>query len=259
MAIKPFNINKFTSDDGVYILSKVNDTFEKFYLKVREKEKRVYSDIELQLLPFPSQSNPHKDEWKLRAKSFIRFREYLKTKTGILNILDLGCGNGWFYGQLSKSFSHNFYCTDINLTELKQGRKVFNSEQIKFAYADIFAAEIPKASFDIITMNAAIQYFPELNKLINRLSSLLNENGEVHILDSPFYSKSEAVNAKKRTMNYYSALGFKEMAENYYHHIWNELSEFKSEILFQPDSVTNRVKRLFSKTVSPFHWLKITR
>jgi ubiquinone/menaquinone biosynthesis C-methylase UbiE len=254
-----FKLNRETLQDGVYILSEINDEFETIYLKVREKEKRIYSDEELIKLPFASETNPHKKEWDLRTKSFLRFKDYIVSKKEKINILDLGCGNGWFSGQLSKSFTNNFFCVDFNLTELKQGRKVFNSEQIKFVYADIFTAEIPKASFDIITMNAAVQYFPELNKLINRLSSFLNENGEVHILDSPFYSKSEAVNAKKRTMDYYSALGFPEMAGKYFHHTWNELSEFKNEILFRPDSVTNRVKRLFSETVSPFHWIKITQ
>lgn len=254
-----FKLNSASLRNGVYILTEIKNDFEFIYLKVREKEKRIYLDEELKKLPFASDLNPYKKEWNLRAKSFLRFKKYLETKKQRLNVLDLGCGNGWFCGQLSKLVNHNFYCVDVNFMELEQGRRVFNSDQIKFIYADIFAAEIPKASFDIITMNAAVQYFPELNKLINRLSSLLNENGEVHILDSTFYSKSEAVNAKKRTIDYYSALGFKEMTENYYHHTWNELSEFKSEILFQPDSVANRVKRLFSKTVSPFHWLKITR
>jgi len=253
------NLAKYNKDEGVFILSPINSIFEDIYLNVREKENRIYSDSELIALPFASSSNPHKNEWDLRAKSFLRFKEYLKTKKRDLNILDIGCGNGWFCGQLSRSFDHNFYCADVNLTELKQGRKVFNSEHIKFVYADIFNAEIPQASFDIITVNAAVQYFPDLNKLLNKLITLLNENGEVHILDSPFYSESEAVNAKKRTMDYYSSIGFKEIAKNYYHHTRNELSEFKFEILYQPNSISNKIKRLISIADSPFPWIKIIK
>ena len=254
-----FKLNPESVQDAVYILSEINDEFESVYLKVREKEKRIYSDEELIKLPFASKINPHKKEWNLRAKSYLRFIEYLRQKKENLSFLDLGCGNGWFCGQLSKSFNHNYYCIDVNLTELKQGRRVFNSEQIEFIYADIFNAELPQASFDIIIVNAAVQYFPDLNKLLNKLVNLLSENGEIHILDSPFYSKIETVNAKKRTMDYYLVLGFKEMAENYYHHTWNELSEFKSEILYQPDSITNRIKRVFFERNSPFPWIKISK
>lgn len=254
-----FKLNPESLQDAVYILTEINNEFESIYLKLREKEKRIYSDDELIKLPFASNSNPHKKEWNLRAKSFLRFKEYLKTKNENLNILDLGCGNGWFCGQLSKSFHHDFYCVDVNLTELKQAVRIFKSERIKFIYADIFNAEIPQASFNIITVNAAVQYFPDLKRLLNKLITLISENGEVHILDSPFYSNIEAVNAKKRTMDYYSVLGFKEMADKYYHHTWNELSESNFEILYQPDSITNRIKRLFLKCNSPFPWIKITK
>jgi len=253
------NLSKFSNDEGVFILSPVISTFEDVYLKVREKENRIYSESELILLPFASSSNPHKKEWDLRAKSFQRFKEYLSTKSKNLNLLDLGCGNGWFCGQLSRTFNHHFYCADVNLTEMKRGRKVFNSEQIKFVYTDIFNAEILQASFDMITVNAAVQYFPDLKRLLNRLTALLSVNGEINILDSPFYSKSNAVKARKRTMDYYFSIGFREMADNYYHHTWDELSEFNFEILHQPNSFSSKIKRLFSKADSPFPWIKIIK
>lgn len=253
------NLAKYNKDEGVFILSPINSKFEDIYLNVREKENRIYSQTELILLPFASSSNPHKKEWDLRTKSFLRFKEYLEVKKQGLNILDLGCGNGWFCGQLSKCFNHNFYCVDVNLTEMKQGRKVFNSENIKFVYADIFNAEIPQSSFDIITVNAAVQYFPDLKRLIERLLTLINDKGEVHILDSPIYSMSVSLTAKKRTMDYYLVLGFKEMAENYFHHTWNELSDFKFETLYYPDSLKNKIKRLVFQKDSPFPWIKITR
>jgi SAM-dependent methyltransferase len=253
------NLSKFRNDKGVYILSPVTSTFEDIYLKVREKENRIYSNADLILLPFASSSNLHKKEWDLRAKSFQRFREYLKTKKQDPNLLDLGCGNGWFCGQLSKSFNHNFYCVDVNLVELKQGKKVFKSENINFIYADIFNAEIPQASFDIITINAAVQYFPDLSKLLNKLLTLLKVNGEIHLIDSPIYSVDEVIKAKERTQNYYSSIGFPDMSGKYLHHTWDELSAFNFEILYQPDSLKNKIKRSFFQKDSPFPWIKITR
>ncbi|MCU0412952.1 MAG: methyltransferase domain-containing protein [Ignavibacteriaceae bacterium] len=254
-----FKLDRTPLKDGIYILSEINNEFEKIYLKLREKENRIFSDDEVKKLPFASDSNPHKKEWDLRVKSFQRFKEYLKSKKQNLNIIDLGCGNGWFSGQLSKTFNHIFFCVDVNLPELKQGRKVFNSAQIKFAYADIFKAEIPFASVDIIIINAAVQYFPDTKKLMEKLLTLINEDGEIHIIDSPFYSESEVGNASNRTTDYYRSIGFPEMTKNYFHHAFSELSEFNYEVLYNPKSFNKKVLRLLSLKDSPFPWIKITR
>ena len=251
--------NKSSLADGVYILTPVKNDFEDLYIKVRSKEKRVYTDEELKLLPFASDSNAHKKEWELRAKSFLRFKQYLKTKNAQLNFLDLGCGNGWFCGQLLKFFNHNYYCFDINLTELKQGKKVFGSDQIKFIYADVFADSIPDKSFDLITINAAVQYFQELKTLLNRLLNLLSKDGEIHIIDSPFYKNTEADNAKRRTFEYYSSIGFPKTANFYFHHSWNELTGFNYKLLYYPSTSLNKIKKIFGLHDSPFPWVVIKK
>lgn len=251
-----FILDPISLQDGVYVLSEIRQDFETIYLKVREKEKRIYADEELLNLPFASNSNPHKEEWKLRAKSFKRFTKYLQTKNNSLNILDLGCGNGWFSGQLSKSYNHYYYCVDLNLKELKQGRKNFKAEKLKFIYADIFSTEFPDAFFDIIFVNAAVQYFPNFKQLINRLLLLLSENGEIHLIDSPIYSEDGAKKAKQRTMDYYSSLGFPEMSGNYHHHSWNELKDFNYKILYNPSTIKNKLKKFFTDD-SPFPWIRI--
>jgi len=254
-----FKLNSAVLQDGIYILTEIDDIFESVYLNVRDKEKRIYSDNELINLPLPSNNNSHKNEWNLRAKSYYRFKEYLRQKNENLNILDLGCGNGWFCGQLSNSFVHNFYCMDVNLTELTQSRRVFKSSQIKFIYADIFTSDIPKSFFDVIIINAAVQYFPDLRKLVDQILVLLRVNGEIHIIDSPFYSDREVDNARKRTVEYYRTMGFPEMANNYFHHSWDEISKYNFEILYQPASLTSKFRKLFFKEDSPFPWIKIIR
>jgi ubiquinone/menaquinone biosynthesis C-methylase UbiE len=254
-----FKLNPAVLRDGIYILSEINNKFESIYLNVRDKEKRIYTDDELINLPFPSKNNHHKKEWNLRAKSYNRFKEYLRQKKENLNILDLGCGNGWFCGQLSNSFNHNFYSVDVNLTELAQGRRVFNSGQIKFIYADIFISDIPKAFFDVVIINAAVQYFLDLRKLVDQILALLRVNGEIHIIDSPFYSDREVVNARKRTVDYYRKMGLPEMANNYFHHSRDEISKYNFEIMYQPASLTSKFKKLFFLEESPFPWIKIIR
>lgn len=252
-------LNKSSLTEGVHILTRVKNDFEDLYIKVRSKEKRVYSDDELKLLPFASNLNPHKKEWKARAKSFLRFKKYLQIKNGNLNFLDLGCGNGWFCGQLSKIFNHNYLCIDVNLTELKQARKVFDSDKLKFIYADIFTVQFLPNYFDLITINAAIQYFRELKTLLNRLLIFLRNDGEIHIIDSPFYTDTEIENARKRTSEYYSSIGFPLMTNHYFHHSRDELSGFNYNLLYDPNSLLNKTKKILGVKDSPFPWIVIKK
>jgi ubiquinone/menaquinone biosynthesis C-methylase UbiE len=250
-------LNQAEKQNDVYILSEFNNEFESAYIKVREKEKRIYSDAEIEKLPFASKLNPHKNEWCLRAKSFLRFKKYLKAKSENLNILDLGCGNGWFSGNLSKNFNHNIFCVDVNLTELNQGARVFKSKKIKFIYADVFTSDLPKQFFHLIILNASAQYFPDIKKLLKRLGEIISSTGEIHIIDSPFYLKDEVVKAKKRTEDYYSSINIPEMSKHYYHHSFEIFSGFNSIIHYDNSSIRNKIRKLFLIKDSPFPWIEI--
>lgn len=252
-------ILQLPKSDGVYLFENVNNFFEENYLRLRRKEKRLYSDDEVKLLPFASSLNPHKAEWDSRAKSFIRFKEYLNSFHKQFDILDLGCGNGWLAGELSKSFSHNFYCIDINLYELKQGARLFRNENIRFIYGDIFKMELAKNSFDLIILNSSVQYFENLNTLLKELIFTLKIDGEIHILDSPFYEEDDLPKAKTRTANHYKSLGFPEMSDLYFHHTYKRLSDFNYKILYDPRSIKNKLLSLAFKSDSPFPWIKIKR
>ncbi|MFN3872375.1 MAG: class I SAM-dependent methyltransferase [Ignavibacterium sp.] len=252
-------ILQLPKSDGVYIVENENNHFEENYLRLRRKEKRLYSDDEVKLLPFASSLNPHKKEWDYRAKSFIRFKEYLRSFNKKLDILDLGCGNGWFAGELSKSFSHNFYCIDINLYELKQGARIFKSENTRFICGDIFKMELDKNSFDLIILNSSVQYFENFNSLLKELIFTLKLDGEIHIIDSPFYEVEEITLAKQRTEEYYKSIGFAEMSNYYFHHTYKNLSDFNYQLLFDPRKLKNKLLSFAFKSDSPFPWIKITR
>lgn len=252
-------IAQLPKSEGVYIFENEKNPFEELYLKLRRKEKRLYSDEEVKLLPFASSLNPHKKEWDYRAKSFIRFKDYLKQFNEQLNILDLGCGNGWFSGELSKTFNHNFYCLDINFYELRQAARLFSGENIKYIYGDLFKMEIAKNSFDLIVLNSSVQYFESLNSLVKELIYTLKLEGEIHIIDSPFYEEEDLQSAKERTTSYYNSLGFPEMRAFYFHHTYKSLNDFNYQILYDPRSLKNRLQSLAFKSDSPFPWIKIKR
>lgn len=245
--------------NGVVRISEVDETFEKLYLQVRKKENRIYSDDEIKLLPYASKLNPHNNEWSLRTKSFMRFKEYLSQKKTKLNILDLGCGNGWLAGQLVKEFEHNYFCVDVNLAELEQGARVFENKNISFIYSDIFKTSLAANTFDLVIINSALQYFQDVSALMKELFFISKTYGEVHIIDTPFYHPEEIMAAKNRTLKYYSSIGYSVMASKYFHHTLEEFKYLRYSYLYNPNSLKSKLSKIIFDQDSPFPWILVTR
>lgn len=188
---------------------------EEMYLAVRNKEQRVISDEILTQLPEPPISYIHYDEWQIRAKNVHRFLKHIKNNQ--LDILDLGCGNGWMTNLLGKK-GHTVTGMDLNIAELQQAERVFGSNhRIKWMYADIMDTP-PKHKYDLIVLAASCQYFPDIHLLTQKLISSLKPGSSVHLLDSFFYKPNELPDAKKRTKRYYAEMGIPEMSNYYFHH-----------------------------------------
>jgi len=227
------------------------------YLRVREKEGRLYSDEVVAHLPFVPDKYPLAGEWRARSTSASRLTRYLSRQSRPLSILDLGCGNGWLSNLLCKS-GHCVIGVDQNLYELKQAARVFASHSnISFLDADIFSAPFVPESFDVILLASIIQYFPDLPALLNVLSGYLKPHGEIHILDSPLYADDEISGAIQRSRQYYSSLGFPDMVEQYFHHCETDLKPFDAKWLYRPHSRVLRWKRLLRSFDSPFPWIVV--
>ncbi|WP_242157709.1 class I SAM-dependent methyltransferase [Aestuariivivens sediminis] len=229
--------------------------FTELYIAVRKKENRVLSDEEVLELPNVSKRVFNYKEWRVRKKSAHRFLNYLSQQKKIRSVLDLGCGNGWFSNWIAKSFSSiTVTGLDINEIELEQANRVFQSTNLKFAYADIFKLE-PSAEnkFDLIVLNASVQYFSDFTALILVLRTFLEPNGEIHLIDSPFYNDHQIYKARENTKSYFKKLGFPEMSKYYFHHNVKKLHAFN--ILYRPEK--RPVDLLLGRTDSPFMWLRL--
>jgi len=251
---------RLSSDKGVMYLSdpKAFRQFEDLYSNVREKEGRIYPDEIVKNLPRIEAGHPLFLEWETRAGSLHKLEGYLARKAKPLMILEPGCGNGWLSNRLAQNSGCNVYAVDLNRKELEQGARVFSHLSLKFIYGNIFENIFRPASFDLILLASSAQYFPDLNSLLKRLLKLLKQDGEIHIIDTPFYTEESAKDAKRRSMNYYRNLGYPEMAGHYYQHRWAELGEFDYEIKYDPTSYMVKFRRRFLKRiVSPFPWIII--
>lgn len=236
---------------------------EQLYLKVRQQEGRILDDAAVSALPDTAPTHPHAREWRWRKRTFLRFQDYLQAfSPDPLNILDLGCGNGWMANRLAENPSWTVMAADLNKLELEQGARLFGRENLHFFYADIAErryypgmAGLPfRDTFHVIVLAASVQYFPDLGALLAALKDLLRTGGEIHLLDTHFYPNEPArAAARERTRQYYAGIGLTGMADYYHHHMWPEARQLGGEDLNRGLGV-----RFLQKTgwLSPFPWIR---
>lgn len=229
-----------------------NQIFEAAYINVRNKESRILSDDTLRQLPYITEGK-YKNEWMIRAKSANRFITYLNQLSTTRNVLEIGCGNGWFSHMIAQQTNCKVWGTDINLTELEQAKRVFKNNSIQFSVFNLSDDTWTEEAPDIIVFNASIQYFNNLSNTITQLKKIIKTVAEVHFIDSPFYTKENLIKAKEKTKQYYTELKSENMIPFYHHHSLDELRELHAEFLFKP--YTFPVNRVIKD--SPFPWVKI--
>jgi hypothetical protein len=105
----------------------------------------------------------------------------------------------------------------------------------------------------VIVFAASMQYFESLHETINNTLKLLKPGGEIHIIDSPFYSPAELKAARLRTTHYYESVGFPEMVDCYFHHSYDELETYNYSIRYDPKAILNK----FLRNKNPFPWIRI--
>lgn len=220
-------INSITKKGVVFVSNPKDYTLnESSYMQVRVKEGRILTDDDVANLPSTAINSQHHKEWKLRSKSYKRLLNIIQ-KENPVNLLDVGCGNGWLIGNLSTELPFcKFSGIDLNEKELIQASRLFGKPTTCFYYLDLLKRPFfEKERFNIIIFNASIQYFNNLPAIINKAKLLLKPKGIIIINDSPFYkNKIEAAEAAKRSKAYYKTLGATKIAHNYFHHIKPQLA-----------------------------------
>ncbi|HWK04830.1 MAG TPA: class I SAM-dependent methyltransferase [Puia sp.] len=228
--------------------------FEKKYITTRSLENRLCTDDELLKLPEPPLDHPHYREWQIRKRSSRRLVRYLSASKKPLEILDIGCGNGWLAHKLAEIPGTKVTGLDINFTELQQAARVFNDDpNLTFIQGDIRSGVIDDQQFDCIVFADSIQYFPSIKKILYFTLTFLKPAGEIHIVDTRLYKPAEMEAAKRQTIGYYTSLGYPEMADFHFHHCSDDLRSFHHSLLYNPKAFFNRL--LDGK--DDFDWVRI--
>ena len=248
---RDFNMDPFIYSGS--IAHKISP-FEDAYIKLRQSENRLFTDEEVLQLPEVSPHHPHSKEWKIRKQSSRRLYKYLESFNKALQILEVGCGNGWLTALLSKIPNSTVTGIDVNQFELSQANKVFaNIPNVKFITTSLEELLNEDNKYDIIVFASSMQYFSSLYIVIKQCLDLLSHSGEIHIVDTHFYSNNEVEIARKRSSEYFERVGHSKMIDYYYHYSLEDLNSFDSDILYNPNSLINKL----SISKNPFYWIRI--
>jgi ubiquinone/menaquinone biosynthesis C-methylase UbiE len=249
------NFLQYNSNEPLFREPPGNRRFVDLYLAVRHSEKRLYADEEVLWLPDVDKENLYRKEWKMRKQSSQRLCNYLKRKQRPLRILEVGCGNGWLSHKLAGIKNATVLGLDINGPELEQAARVFAfQDNLQFACRDLGAQAMMKERFDIVVFAASLQYFSSVASIISIALQVLEKNGEVHILDTHFYTPSDATAARLRSEAYFRSIGLEEMKQFYFQHSFPDLEPFRYQLLFDPHSF---IHKIFNR--HPFHWIRIQK
>ena len=230
----------------------VDTAFGDLYIDVRNQEKRVLTDCQVMFLPDIEPTHIHYKEWQVRKRSAKRLIDYLKEKSKPLNILEIGCGNGWLSSMLLTIKGSKVTGIDVNEPEIMQAKRLFKNERLDFICAGFDPQMFSDQKFDVILFAASIQYFPSIKNILQDALSCLNRNGEIHIIDTNFYSPNQVEGAARLTEQYYSEMGYPEMAAYYFHHTVNDLKPFNYQLLFNPHRLVNKISKK-----DPFYWVAV--
>lgn len=228
--------------------------FEDLYTGLRQMEQRIYSDEQLLQLPGIAPGHVHEKEWKIRQRSMTRLITYLANKRLPLKILEIGCGNGWLASRLAEIPNADVTGIDTNSSEIDQALRVFRKINLRFLASRFSPQAFSGNQFDIVLFASAIQYFSPLSSVLNLAMLSVAPGGEIHIIDSCFYTSKNIAAAIDRTRDYFNSQGFPEMAYYYNHHQLDDLKGFDYEILFDPHAILHKI---FHR--DPFYWICIKK
>jgi len=135
--------------------------------------------------------NNLKNRLKINKKTQKKnFQEYFSNQLDINKnkfILDLGCGHGQFSKYILKTKLYKkLYSTDINPKFINNLKKLKN-KFINFypILMDINKMKFKKNYFDLIIASYSIYYSKDIKKIIDKLLSYLDQNGEI-IIANPY-------------------------------------------------------------------------
>ncbi len=184
---------RIIADDEVEALDYFLSCFEDFRISknARITDRDLYND-----LPFSINNNA----WRERQND-TKIIDHLIQHRAALNILDVGCWNGWLCNFLAKK-KHNL--TGLGLfTDPFDGLKASKFYSSKFCSIQLPIEELYRIEdrFDLIIFNRNWAYINDKQKIFNEAKERLNKDGIILFTGLSFYFKETEIKKIIRKAN----------------------------------------------------------
>jgi ubiquinone/menaquinone biosynthesis C-methylase UbiE len=106
-----------------------------------------------------------------------------------LEVLDLGCGFGWFCRWARQQGAAHVLGIDVSENMLARSRATTDDTAITYVRADMEDLQLPAASFSLVYSSLAFHYIENLNALLSAVSRSLVPGGSlVFSVEHPLYT-----------------------------------------------------------------------
>jgi protein-L-isoaspartate O-methyltransferase len=178
----------------------------------------------------------------MKKQCLKRLSRYIAQKDTPVNILEIGCGNGWLSAKLARVTTGMVVGIDISAKGIAQAKRVFGCiPNLTFMLTDFRKDCLAREKFDLVVISASIEYFSSFAELINMALNKLTLMGEIHIIASRLYRQKEIVGARKKQRAGFASLGVPSMSRYYFLHTLEDLASYHFKILFDPNHWMNKL------------------
>lgn len=93
------------------------------------------------------------------------------------DILDIGCGYGWFCRWASEAGAMSVHGIDVSRKMLEQAQTYPHDPNITYELGDLETVNLPCAVYDIVYSSLALHYLPSLETVFQEVSQSLKTGG----------------------------------------------------------------------------------
>ncbi|HZZ01819.1 class I SAM-dependent methyltransferase [Paraburkholderia sp.] len=105
-----------------------------------------------------------------------------------LNVVDLGCGYGWFCRWAREAGAATVLGLDVSEKMLERARSSSNDPAMRYARADLEHLDLPQAGFDLAYSSLAFHYIENLRGLLDTMHLALVPGGRlVFSIEHPIF------------------------------------------------------------------------
>lgn len=124
------------------------------------------------------------------APEWAALRTLLPPLAG-LDVVDLGCGYGWFCRYAAQRGARSVSGLDVSQKMLDRARQSTESAQVSYLRADLDQLELPTAAFDLAYSSLTLHYLEDLPRFFRNVHDALRPGGSlVFSIEHPIYMAS---------------------------------------------------------------------